>query len=303
MDQQLLVFVTVVEEQSFTRAAQRLRISQPAITQHVQNLENRFDVRLFDRSNRQIRLNKAGEVVYHHAKSILDTYHTMERLVQDLNEKASGTLEIGASFTFGEYVLPHVIAAFRQAYPDIQPTISVENTSSVIRDVARGALDIGIVEGLSVPDLGVDIEAFAEDELVIVGAIDHLHADLLDRTVSPEQLESMTWIVREHGSGTREMTDYFFSTHAIHPSSMVEYGSTQIIKESVEAGLGITLLSKWAVRKELAWEILRPIAFTDQPIVRAFSFVTRKSDFQTKATRLFQAFVLGMQSQIQSHRL
>ncbi|MCL6443574.1 MAG: LysR family transcriptional regulator [Alicyclobacillus sp.] len=289
MDQQLLAFVTVAEEQNFTRAAEKLHISQPAISQHIQNLEQRLDVKLLDRTNKYVRLNKAGEVAYHHAKEILGLYTQMNRLIQDLKEDASGSLNIGASFTFGEYVLPHVIAEFRNKYPKISPIISIENTQTVVRLVARGELDIGIIEGKSIHESGVNVEPFAQDTVVIVVSSHHPLAR--QAFVTAEQLEKEHWIIREKGSGTREITDHVFKTYGIHPKTIVEYSSTQVIKESVEAGLGVTVLSKWVIRKELMWNTLREIPFTDSPIERQFSIVLRKSDFQTKATKLFRQFL------------
>lgn len=289
MDQQLLAFVTVAEEQNFTRAAEKLHISQPAISQHIQNLEQRLDVKLLDRTNKYVRLNKAGEVAYRHAKDILGLYNQMDRLIQDLKEDVSGALSIGASFTFGEYVLPHIIADFRSKYPKITPTIYIENTHHVVGQVVRGELDIGIIEGQSIHESGVVVEPFAEDTVVLVASSHHPLAGL--GFITAEQIENEHWIVREKGSGTREITDHVFETYNIHPKTMVEYSTTQVIKESVEAGLGVTILSKWVTRKELMWNTLREIPFTDTPIERQFSIVLRKSDFQTKATQLFREFL------------
>ncbi|UOF91199.1 LysR family transcriptional regulator [Fodinisporobacter ferrooxydans] len=289
MDQQLLAFVTVAEEQNFTRAAEKLHMSQPAISQHIQNLEQRLDVKLLDRTNKYVRLNKAGEVAYHHAKDILGLYSQMDRLIQDLKEDASGSLNIGASFTFGEYVLPHVIADFRNKYPKITPTISIENTHTVVGQVARGELDIGIIEGKSIHEGGVEAEPFAEDIVVVVASNHHPLAR--EEFATPEQLAKEHWIIREKGSGTREITDHVLKTYGIHPKTMVEYSSTQVIKESVEAGLGVALLSKWVIRKELMWNTLREIPFTGSPFERQFSIVLRKSDFHTKATQLFREFL------------
>ncbi|WP_273367812.1 LysR family transcriptional regulator [Alicyclobacillus herbarius] len=290
MDLQMLAFVTVVEEQSFTRAAEKLHISQPAISQHIQNLEQRLEVKLLDRTSKYVRLNRAGEVVYHHAKEILNRYQLMRRLIEDLKTEASGPLHIGASFTFGEYLLPHIVAAFRRQYPQIQPSITIENTHHVLEEVSRGHLDIGIVEGLSIPEKDVLVIPFAEDTMVLVAASQHPLAS--KGFATREDLEQECWIVREPGSGTREMTDYVWKTFHIRPKTVIEYATTQVIKESVEAGLGISLLSIWAVRKEQMCDALRTIRFTEAPIQRKFSIVLRKSDFQPKSIQLFKQFLL-----------
>lgn len=289
MDQQLLAFVTVVERQNFTRAAEQLHISQPAISQHIHALEDRLDMKLLERNNKFVQVNKAGEVAVRYAREILKLYQQMEQSLEDLRSEASGTLDIGSSFTFGEYILPHIIADFRLNYPKVTANLSIENTHTVVSRVAQGELDIGIIEGRAFENINVDIEPFAEDRVVIVAS--GQHPLTAQAQVTPEQLESEHWIIREHGSGTREITDYVFGAYGIQPKTWVEYSSTQVIKESVEAGLGLSILSKWAIRKELAWNLLQEISVTDIPIRRPFSIVLKKSDFHTKATRLFQQYL------------
>lgn len=108
MDQQLQVFVTVVEKQNFSRAAEELHMTQPAVSQYIRTLETNVGTRLLERSNKYVHLNKVGEIVYHHAKEILGLYTKMQRLVDDVTNVANGPISIGASYTFGEYVLPHI---------------------------------------------------------------------------------------------------------------------------------------------------------------------------------------------------
>ncbi|MCL6454296.1 MAG: LysR family transcriptional regulator [Alicyclobacillus sp.] len=299
MDPQLLAFIAVAEEQSFTRAADRLHISQPAVSQHVQNLEQRLDVKLLDRTTRQVRLNRAGEVVYRHAKDILNLYQQMQRLVEDLRDEASGPLTIGASFTFGEYVLPHLIAGFRTLYPKVHPVIVIENTQAVVRSIAEGDCDIGVIEGHAVDKTGVVVEPLAEDDVIVVAASRHPLSG--QSSVSVDELSEETWIIREPGSGTREFTERLFTHCGIRPQQTVVYSSTQVIKESVEAGLGLTVLSRWAVHKELQWGLLRQLPVTGTPVRRAFSVVRRASDFHPKATTLFRTYLLGQSRQIDDH--
>lgn len=131
MDRQLHVFVTVAEMENFSRAAEELHMTQPAVSQYIQSFERTMGTNLLERSNKFVRLNKAGEIVYHHAKEILGLYTKMHYLIDDLTNKTSGPLSIGASYTFGEYVLPHVIAKMHKKYPLIIPTITIGNTKEV----------------------------------------------------------------------------------------------------------------------------------------------------------------------------
>lgn len=289
VDLQLLVLVTVVEERNFTRAAQKLHISQPAISQHIHNLERRLGSQLLDRTNKYVRLNKAGEIAYRHAKEALKLDDQMQRLIVDLKERPQGPLKIGASFTFGEYILPHLIAEFRTRYPDIRPMIEIENTQHVLDSVTEGDIDIGIIEGMSLRDHDVIVEPIAKDTVVIVASSHHpLSSSPL---VTAQEIAAEPWIVREIGSGTREITDYAMRFYGIEPAQIIEYASTQIIKESVAAGLGITILSKWAIRRELAWKTFVELKLGSELIHRPFSIVLKRSDFQTKATQLFRTFV------------
>ncbi|MEH7304673.1 LysR family transcriptional regulator [Neobacillus drentensis] len=284
MDQQLQVFVTVAEMENFSRAAEELHMTQPAVSQYIQSFERTMGTKLLERSNKFVRLNKAGEIVYHHAKEILGLYTKMHYLIDDLTNKTSGPLSIGASYTYGEYVLPHVIAKMYMKYPLITPTITIGNTKEVAKLVLGHQLDVGIVEG-EFKDKNLVIEPFAEDSMYLVASPKHSLAQK-NGEINISELEEETWIVRENGSGTREVTEKMFRLCEIIPKKTLEFGSTQLIKESVEAGLGVSLLSYWAIRKECSMGSLNIINVKQLPIKRKFSVVLR-SPFQTKALSVF----------------
>lgn len=284
MDQQLQVFVTVVEMGNFSRAAEKLLMTQPAVSQYIQSFERTLGIKLLERSNKFVRLNQAGEIVYHHAKEILGLYTKMHYLIDDLTNKASGPLSIGSSYTFGEYVLPHVIAKMHVKYPLITPTIKIGNTKEIAKLVLEHQLDVGIIEG-EFKDKNLTIEPFAEDSMYLVASPKHRLVQKKGKFKISE-LEDEMWIVRENGSGTREVTEKMFSLCEIIPPKKMEFGSTQLIKESVEAGIGISLLSYWAVRKECSMGSLNVIKVDQLPIRRKFSVVLR-SPFQTKSLSVF----------------
>ena len=284
MDRHLQIFVTVAEKESFSRAAEEHHMTQPAVSQYIRVFEEMMGARLLERNNKYVRLNKAGEIVYHYAKEILGLYTKMENLVDDLENKASGSLSIGASYTFGEYVLPKVIANLLEMYPEIQPSVTIGNTARIAALVADHQLDIGIVEG-HFNDQQLIEEVFAEDLMVVVASPSHFLVRL-DDEVKIEDLANETWIVRESGSGTREATDKLFREFKLEPSRFMYYSSTQPIKESVEAGLGISLLSQWAIQKELKNGDLKIIKTKQLPLSRKFSIIT-KSPYQTKALEVF----------------
>jgi DNA-binding transcriptional LysR family regulator len=293
MDQQLLVFVTVVEKQNFSRAAEVLHMTQPAVTQYIQTLERAMGTKLLERSNKFVRLNKAGQIVYHHAKEILGLYNKMQGLVDDLTNNAGGVLSIGASYTFGEYVLPHIIARFTEQYPLIKPAITIGNTHDVEELVRNRTIDLGIVEG-EIKNKTLQIEVIAEDFMFIIVSANHRLAK--QKGLKLTDLRDETWIVREKGSGTREATDGMFAKFHFTPKNLMEFGSTQIIKESVEAGLGISLLSKRVIHKEMSLQKLHTLEIEGFPITRDFFLVTPVTEFQTKATELFIHFLRNEKS-------
>lgn len=283
MDQALIVFVMVAEKRNFTRAAEALHMTQPAVSQHIRLLEEKLGTALLERNNKKVEMNKAGMIVYRHAKEILHQYGQMQRLLDELMGKAGGDLAIGASYTFGEYCLPHIIAKLKKRYPLIKPKITIANSKRIGRWVQERELDIGIVDG-SESEHGT-AEAFAEDLMVVVAAADHPLAK--KRDLSWQALADEVWILREESSGTREITAKLFAEQDFQPRSLLEFGSTQVIKESVQAGIGISLLSRYTIVKELAGGDVVILDVAGTPFIRKFAFRTPLSDFRTKATDVF----------------
>ncbi len=284
MEQLLTVYITVVEKENFTRAAEALHMTQPAVSQYIQTLERTMGTRLLERNNKQVVMNKAGEIVFHYAKEIMGSYSQMQKLVDDLMNKAGGRLAIGASYTFGEYILPHIVAFLKSRYPLIKPKITIANTTRISEWVAIRQLDIGIVDG-EVKHKNLKVEPFAEDKMYVV--VSHRHA-LADRSdVKVSDLQNETWIVREATSGSRQATEQLFTQLGFYPERIMEFGSTQIIKESVEAGLGISLLSHCTLQKDISFGTLKVLKLNFTPFFRKFSYVRQATPFSTKAAEVF----------------
>lgn len=290
MDQQLAVFVTVAEKQNFSRAAEELHMTQPAVSQYIKALERTMGTKLLERSNKYVHLNKAGEIVYHHAKEILGLYGKMHYLIDDLTNNPNGLLSIGASYSFGEYVLPHLIAELQEKYPQIKPAITIGNTKEIAELVLGHQLDVGIVEG-QYEEKNLKIEPFAIDKMSIISSPKN-RLSYTETEISIDDLEKETWIVRENGSGTREAAEKLFRQFNITPQKILEFGSTQLIKESVEAGIGISLLSDWVIQKEKEYGSLAVIEAEGISFTREFSVVLR-SPFQTKALSVFLELLKG----------
>lgn len=282
MDHYLEVYVKVVEKENFSKAAEDLHMTQPAVSQYIKTLEESIGTRLLERSNKYVRLNKAGEIVYHHAKEILALYTRMQYLVDDLTNNTSGPIAIGASYTFGEYILPHIIAKLQNQYPLINPSIIIHNSAEIVELVNKRQLDIGIIEGYFHEEK-LTAEVVSEDRMVIVASPGHR---LLKKKAAVEELAQETWILREKGSGTREAAENLFHMFGIKPAKTMEFGSNQVIKESVEAGLGISLLSRWAIEKEVTNGYISMMDVKGLPFKRNFSIITH-TPYQTKALKTF----------------
>lgn len=285
MDRHLEVFIKVVEKENFSRAGEELHMSQPAVSQYIKDLEEFLGTRLLERSNRYVYLNKAGEIVYRYAREILALYRKMQISLNDLTNHPHGPISIGASYTFGEYILPRVIANLRKNYPLILPSVKIANTKQIVELVAGHQIDIGIIEG-SFHNEKLYSKVIALDEMYVVASSTHPLTSYSKREISIKDLADEVWILREEGSGTREASEKLFATYNITPIQFMEFGSTQLIKKSVKEGLGISLLSKWALESEEKDGLLCKIPVKELPFTRTFSIVT-DTLYQTKTLQTF----------------
>lgn len=209
----------------------------------------------------------------------------MHRLIDDMSSQASGKLAIGASYTFGEYILPRIIAELKERFPDISTVVTISNTSNIADLVRSHQLDVGIVEGSFKEKSELQSEIFAKDRMVVISSPTHTLAQSNEK-LSAKQLEKETWILREAGSGTREAAEKVFEKLEFHPSAVMQFSSTQPIKSMVEAGVGISLMSEWAIQKEVYYGDLMSLPIEGSPYLRYYSIVT-SSPFRTKALSVF----------------
>lgn len=284
MDAQMQVFETVAELRSFSRAAERLHMTQPAVSQHIRALEESLGARLLERNNKSVTLTRAGEIALRHARDINGLYRRLQEMMDELLHFTGGPLAIGASYTFGEYALPSVLARLYREYPGIRPQVAIGNTTEIAERVRSRELDIGIVEG-DVVGGGLAVRKLAEDEMFVAAGAAHPLAGA--GTVPPERLAEEIWLLRETGSGTRDAADRMLAQLGIQPARTMELGSTQLIKETVEAGIGLTLLSRLALRKELGIGTLKLLDAPGMPVRRSFSVLLRRGDLQTRTMEAF----------------
>ncbi len=275
-DHKLKVFCAVADTGSFSKASKMVNLTQPAVSLQIQALEESYETALFERSGKNITLTPAGKLLYQYAKDILNLYTTVEKEINNLTGLSKGSLQIGASSTIGNYLLPTVIIAFKKKYPKIDVNLFVSNTKGIIELLNAGRIDIGLVEG-DVPKQSLDVEKLLEDELVLIMPPDHLWVKR--KNISVSELLSQSVIMREDGSGTRQMIEKHLIANKISPNNLrmsLILGSTEAIKSAVEHGMGVSILSNWTVKKEVQFGTIRTNTFRDIRFIRNFNIVFHK---------------------------
>ncbi|MFD2113544.1 LysR substrate-binding domain-containing protein [Thiorhodococcus fuscus] len=280
-DRRLQVFHTVARLLSFTKAAETLHMTQPAVTFQVRQLEEHFNTRLFDRTHNRISLTEAGRAVFASAERIFELYAEMENTVREITGAVSGTLTIGASTTIAEYMLPPLLGEFKERYPDIVIHLKVANTEGIVSMVENNTIDLGVVEA-PVSNKNLVVEVCKQDQLFAIVPPGHPLAD--QEAVDLTQLLQHPFICREEGSGTREViADYLQVQHDCNATFNIamELGSPEAIKGAVEAGMGVSVVSGTTIWKELKLGTLVALRL-DPPLNRPFSFVHQKQKFRLR---------------------
>ena len=288
-DRRLQVFHAVAKHLSFTKAAEALFMTQPAVTFQVKQLEEELNTRLFDRAQGRIALTPAGQLALEYAERILNLSAELETRLREMSGLAAGPLLIGASMTIGEYVLPQLIGQFKARFPAVVPTLFVGNSEAVQERVAERTLDLGFIESGS-PLATLQSEVCCEDELQVVCAPSHALAK--ERFASPASLTQHAYISREAGSGTRLVVDRYLQQVGVSPESMnrmVELGRPEAIQGLVATGMGFAIMSRVIAAKELQLGHLVQVPLRP-PLIRSFSVVYARERFHSKLVAGFVAF-------------
>ena len=286
-DRRLQVFHAVAKHLSFTKAADALFMTQPAVTFQIRQLEEHFNTRLFDRAQGRIVLTAAGAAALEYAERILALEAELDARMKETSGRESGPLLIGASTTLAEYLLPQVLGEFKASHPAVVPRLFVANSEAVQARVAERSLDLGFIEGDShLPTLVTDL--CCQDELRVVCA--PRHALARRASVAPRSLTEHAYISREPGSGTREVVDRYLQEAGLALDSLqvvMEASSPEALKGLVATGLGFAIMSRLTVAKEVRLGELVEIALSP-PLVRQLAVVYPKERFHS---RLIQGFV------------
>ncbi len=283
---QLKVYCEVVERNGFTRAAEALYLTQPAVSRQVRELERYYGVDLFEQIGKRIFPTEAGNTLYDYAKQI---FHILDDLEVDLNQLKgleAGHLRISATATAGTYLLPPLLGRFKRKYPGVEVTLEIFNTQNQVeqRLLEYQQLDLGITERPVVEE-SLWSEAFDEEELVVIVCPDHPFASRDE--VSVAELRGEKFILREPGSGTRALLDEEFARVDLKVKTVMELGSTAAVKEAVAAGLGMSIVSNKSIRLEIDAGVLSALRCPEMRLSRQIRYVHHKDRRLSRAASAF----------------
>lgn len=290
-DHKLKVFCTVAETKSFSKTSEIIHLTQPAVSLQIQALEEVYETKLFDRSSSTVTLTPAGELLYTYAKEIRSLYAAVEKEIGEITRIVKGSISVGASSTIGNYLLPGVITDFKKTHLKIKVHMLVGNTKKVVELLNSGNIDLGLVEG-EVSRQKMNVERLTPDELLLIVPSHHPWAK--KKEISISELAKEPFILREAGSGTRQMIEKFLAKHGIAPQDLkisMVLGSTEAIKGAVENGLGVSIISRWTARKESKYGTLHILRIKEDKVMREFSLITNKHAVSSHAVDEFLTYL------------
>lgn len=284
---QLEIFVAISRSANVSRAAEALSLSQSATSTALSEFERQFDLQLFDRVGKSLRINETGQQLLPQAVELLDRAKEIENLLK--GHAGFGLMKIGATLTVGNYLATILVAQFLQEHPESRIQLQVHNTGTIVQQIANHELDLGLIEGdCNHPD--IEVQPWIADELVVFCAPNHPLANQVSvnqAKVTTAQLLQQQWILREKGSGTRETFDRAFHGNHAALKIRLELEHTEAIKRAVESGLGIGCISRLALKDAFRRGSLVPISTPSLDLSRFFYFLWHKQKYQTTGMREF----------------
>lgn len=282
------VFCKVVELRSFTKAAEALLLSQPTVSEHIRSLEDGLGEKLLDRLGREVLTTPAGKLFYKYARSIVQTKQEAIQALELFKGNLAGHLVLGASTIPGTYLLPLLAASFKVAHPAVQITIRISDSAEIGEEVIKGDLEAGVVGSL-LSDRRLVFEELFSDELVL--AVPPGHRWSRRSTITLDELYGEPFILRERGSGTRAVMSRILEDHGFAPARLdvvAEMGSTEAVRQGVKAGIGVSILSRYAVREDCEHGLLSCAQIENVSFTRPLYLIQRKG---RQRAPLCQAFL------------
>jgi DNA-binding transcriptional LysR family regulator len=288
-DFRLKVFNTVAKRLNFTKAADELSITQPAVTKHIQEIERQLNAKLFDRNGTKIKLTEAGKILLKYTEQLFHTYRELEFEINSLHQKHKGTLRIGASTTIAQYLLPPLLAEFHAKFKEIKVSLVINNTEVIEQLLAQEMIDIGLIEGQSKNKLFKYTE-FVKDEIVLVAKENHPITK--KNSLKTDDLKKIPLILREAGSGTLENIAFALKPFQIKLSDLkveMELGNTESIKSYLLHSDCLAFLSVHSILSELKNKSLSIVDVKGLHIERYFYFI-QPQGAQVSIVELFMNF-------------
>ncbi|GCE24573.1 LysR family transcriptional regulator [Dictyobacter alpinus] len=291
--QNLRVFLKVAELEHITRASEELHLTQPAVTKIIQSLEHEAQLELVERQGRRIVLTHAGRVLQTYARKMFSLEREMDDALASLRDIHRGEIKLAANTTAGVYLLPSIVARFRTLYPQVGLNISILNSQDIIEHILDWSLDFGIVEGeTSQLPGGLDVRFFTRDTLILVASPNHPWCGM--DAITPEQLGDQTLIVREPGSGVRDMLERDLACRGITLHPLLTLTDNEAIKQMVISGVGSAVVSFLTVQRELASGDLVQIPFSSMSLHPQLSFIQRSDKQLSRAAQAFFSFLFPL---------
>lgn len=293
----LKVFLVAASKRNFSETAKSLHLSQPTVSLQIQQLESLLDAKLFERTTKNIKLTDAGKLFFQYAEQIIHLVNQTKKELALLSESIHGDLKIGASLTIAEYILPYMIGKYQKEYPKVNLFMNIYNSSQIIHQLINEEIDLGFIEStISHPEL-VHLP-FMEDELILISSAADPHPVIGNRDViTTDELFSLPLILREKGSGTRQVMEDSLRNHQLDPNrlnTILELSNTESIKSTVESGMALSIISQSAIQKELALGTLRKLRIQGISLRRNFYVVFDKNRLNSVPTDAFLEFILKM---------
>ncbi len=291
---QLKVFESVARHLNYTRAAAELHLTQPAVSMQVKQLEQSLGTALFEQLGKRIHLTEAGREVLSYARTITQQLDELEAVLNRQKGLAGGRLRISVATT-ANYFVPTLLGSFSRRYPEVTVSLDVTNRESLLQQLSENLVDL-VIMGRPPAEADVEAEVFLENPLVIVAPPEHPLARM--KKIPLKRLQEETFLVREPGSGTRIAMERFFSERGMYLKTGMEVGSNEAIKQSVQAGLGLGLLSRATVDQELTLGQLVVLDVAEFPIMRHWYMVHRRGKRLSPVAQAFRDFVLSEAKQL-----
>lgn len=284
---QLHVFASVVKHMSVSLAAEELFITQPAVSQQIRGLEEQLGVKLFERTPNGLLLTEAGEAIHPHVQAILASQSRIDNVVAEQRGATHGHVAVGANTTGGMYVVSPMLRAFRDAHPEAEIVLQVHSTDRICERLLQNLLDVAVVTG-PVEVGSVVVADLCEDELYLIVSPSHPFA--VRATVSRQEVAAEPFVVPEPGSRTRRLIQRAIESHGLKLQIAMQLPGTEEVKKAVEANLGVAMVSKHAVTRELALGALHRVTVHDLEIHRPIQSLHRRGRRLSPIARDFLAF-------------